>query len=99
MMVAGTADEADDEVSLRAGGVRQFQGQPSGKSHYIGVLVQRLMGQVGSDLGASLRHVTDNTFERYRTEFYDPLFNQRRRLPATAGVPPPLMYSLALGRQ
>lgn len=66
----------------------------SGKSHYIAALIDRLAGQVGSDLQADLIPVTDETAERYRREMYDPLFGGRLALQATTGTPPPLIYDL-----
>ena len=68
----------------------------SGKSHYIAALVERLAGQVAFDLQADLLPVTEQTSERYRREFYEPLFGKGLELPATAGEPPPLIYDLYL---
>lgn len=68
----------------------------SGKSHYIAALVERLAGQVASDLQANLLPATDETHDRYQREFYDPLFGKGIELPATVGAPPPLIYDLAL---
>jgi hypothetical protein len=72
----------------------------SGKSHYVAALVQQLEGQTGNDLQAHLLPVTDETPERYRREFYDPLFKNRLELGLTVGAPPPLIYDLTFdGRQ
>ncbi len=68
----------------------------SGKSHYIASLVDQLSGQVGTDFQAGLMSVTDETAERYRREFHDPLFGQGFELPATSPNPPPLIYDLNL---
>lgn len=68
----------------------------SGKSHYIASLVKRLEGQVGGDLQAALIPVSDETQERYRREFYDPLFKNGLELPLTVGTPAPLIYDLTL---
>jgi hypothetical protein len=68
----------------------------SGKSHYIAALVQRLEGQVGNDLQAALLPVTDETSERYRQEFFDPLFRNRLELSLTVGTPAPLIYDFTL---
>jgi hypothetical protein len=68
----------------------------SGKSHYIASLVNRLQGQAGSDFRASLLPLTPETDERYRHDFYDPLFGKGVELPATVGAPPPLIYDLRL---
>lgn len=66
----------------------------SGKSHYIASLIQRLEGQVGQDMQASLTPVTDETPVRYRQDFFEPLYKDLRELPATAGTPSPLIYDL-----
>jgi hypothetical protein len=68
----------------------------SGKSHYIAALIQRLEGQVGADLEASILPVTDETPRRYRQEFHDPLFKNHFELPLTVGTPDPLIYDLTL---
>jgi len=64
----------------------------SGKTHFIASLIQRLSGQTGSDLRAALLPASDETEERYRREFYEPLFQKRLELPLTVGAPPPLIY-------
>jgi hypothetical protein len=66
----------------------------SGKSHYVASLIQRLSGQAGTDLHASILPVTRETPERYRTEFYEPLYKNYEELPFTVGTPPPLIYNL-----
>jgi hypothetical protein len=68
----------------------------SGKSHYIAALINRLEGQTGLDMRASLLAVTDETSDRYRREFYDPLFGRKLELPVTVGTPDPLIYDLYL---
>lgn len=68
----------------------------SGKSHYIASLVQCLEDRVSNDLQAALLPLTDETPERYRREFYDPLFKNRLELGLTVGTPPPLIYDLTL---
>jgi hypothetical protein len=72
----------------------------SGKSHYIASLIAQLENQVGADMQAALLPVTDETQERYRREFYNPLFKNSLELAMTVGTPPPLIYDLTLdGRQ
>ena len=67
----------------------------SGKTHYIASLVDRLMGRVGTDLQGALLPVTDGTSDRYQKEFYEPLFEDHSELPATEGIPEPLIYDLS----
>lgn len=69
----------------------------SGKSHYVASLIRRLEGQAGTDFDMSLIAVNDETQERYRREFHEPLFGRRLELPVTVGTPPPLIYDLAIG--
>jgi GTPase SAR1 family protein len=64
----------------------------SGKTHFISALVERLSGRAGADLRAALLPASGETEERYRQEFYKPLFEDRLELPLTVGVPPPLIY-------
>jgi hypothetical protein len=66
----------------------------SGKSHYIGSLIERLSTQVGGDLESSLIPVSDETSDRYQREFYGPLFKSHMPLPITIGKPAPLIYDL-----
>lgn len=69
----------------------------SGKSHYVASLVRALEGRAGADFDASLVPVNDETQERYRREFRDPLFGRGLELPVTVGAPPPLIYDLSVG--
>jgi hypothetical protein len=64
----------------------------SGKSHYIGSLIERLSTQVGSDLQGALVAVSDETTDRYQREFHGPIFRSRSQLPVTSGTPAPLIY-------
>ncbi len=69
----------------------------AGKSHYVASLVKRFEGQVGADFDASLVAVNEETQDRYRREFYEPLFGRGLELPVTVGTPPPLIYDLSIG--
>jgi GTPase SAR1 family protein len=68
----------------------------SGKSHYIASLIDRLQGPVGNDMQLGLMPVTDETADRYRVEFHEPLFVRHLQLPATPRLPPPLIYELSI---
>lgn len=68
----------------------------SGKSHYVASLVKRVQEQVCHDLQAALIPMSDETQQRYQTEFYEPLFGNGLELPLTVGAPPPLVYDLTL---
>jgi GTPase SAR1 family protein len=66
----------------------------SGKSHYVASLVHRLEGRGATDMYSALMPLGDHTIRRYKEEFYQPLFEDRLELPATAGAPPPLVYDM-----
>lgn len=84
---------AGDQVSLMVG---LIGAKSSGKSHYIASLVHRLEGEVGREFSASLIPSSDDTTNRYKHEFYDPLFKNRIKIPPTVGTPPPLIYDFSL---
>lgn len=72
----------------------------AGKSHYIAVLVDRLRKQVGPALGMLLEPLDDTTIHRYRSDFYQPLFDARTVIRGTISaladrrVQSPLVFSL-----
>jgi len=68
----------------------------SGKSHYIASLVHQLEGQVGKNFHAALLPVTETTQQRYKNEFYEPLFRNNLELPVTIGTPEPLLYDMSV---
>lgn len=69
----------------------------SGKSHFVATLVHRLMNEVGRDLGSALMAVDQATINRYRDEFYRPLYENKIQLPATQPTSKPLLYTLTFG--
>ena len=68
----------------------------SGKATYPAALVDRLNGEAGADIEALLVTVTDDTSQRYKKGFYDPLFTMKKTLPKTMGTPPPLIYDFKI---
>lgn len=67
----------------------------TGKSHYIAVLIQRII-QLFHYFDWVLEPLTESTIDVYRQRFYNPLYQQRKRLETTdarANIDP-LMYSL-----
>jgi len=74
----------------------------AGKSHYLAVLIDLLKRQVGPSLNMLLEAMNDDTIQRYRSDFYDPVFKERRTIQATVSaladrkVQRPLVYSLTL---
>ena len=77
-------------------------GPQSGKSHYIAVLIDRLKKHIGVSLDLVLEPLNDDTIERYKTEFRDPIFRDGRVIDktltgdarASSNVWQPLVYSL-----
>lgn len=72
----------------------------SGKSHYIGVLINEIITTVGRAYKASLEAVNDETIDRYSMKFREPLYVHNRALnttqPASADptVKRPLLYTM-----
>lgn len=73
----------------------------TGKSHYISVLINQLKKEVGEAYDAILEPLNDDTIQRYREEFWNPVFKKRETIDATrsgtgkgASVQRPLLYTL-----
>lgn len=58
-------------------------GRSAGKSSYIAALVRRLRNEVAMNFGASLNAMNETTRLRYRQDFEQPLYVDRRVLEAT----------------
>ncbi|MFD6105066.1 hypothetical protein ACFWFQ_20625 [Nocardia salmonicida] len=75
----------------------------SGKSTYIATLIHELKNRVGSEFGFSLEEGGDTTRDRYRNQFFNPLFGERTMVNVTqsAGIVlnHPLIYTIAAGRE
>jgi len=72
----------------------------SGKSNYVAVLINQLKNEIGRAFDCSLMACGDNTLNRYKTEFYDPLYRHKTCAGATdAGDVEPLIYSLLFQRR
>jgi hypothetical protein len=74
----------------------------AGKSHFLAVLIDQLRKHTGPRLNLLLEFVNENTNERYKNEFYRPLFEGRRTIEktrsATEAANRPLMYYLSIDR-
>jgi hypothetical protein len=72
----------------------------AGKSHYLAVLIEQLRKHVGPRLDLLLEPLDQRTIERYRREFYQPLYQDKRVINATVQafvdnrVQMPLVYTL-----
>jgi len=77
-------------------------GPDSGKTHYISVLINLLMNELGPKMDFMLDALDDETRMKYRRDFYEPLFEKheviRKTVSATANktVQKPLIYGLSL---
>lgn len=77
----------------------------SGKSHYIAVLLNEIMNSMGGAFNCNLQPVNDSTANRYREDFYKPIFRRRETIHGTRSaradfsVRQPLVYTLSfMGR-
>lgn len=77
----------------------------AGKSHYIAVLINKIMNQIGSAFNCSLSAVNDATISRYRNDFYNPVFKRNELIRVTrsaktdSSVKQPLIYNLTFKDQ
>jgi hypothetical protein len=75
----------------------------AGKSHYISVLIEKIMNEVGGRFDCSLQPQDDQTIRRYREDFYKPVFIEGKTIQATRsvhaapGARQPLIYTLSFG--
>ncbi len=72
----------------------------AGKSHYLAVLIEQIRQRFGPELDLLLEPMGDSTIKRYRNDFYEPVYRQKRVIDAThsalanRSVRAPLVYSL-----
>nr|VFK28913.1 MAG: hypothetical protein BECKMB1821G_GA0114241_10432 [Candidatus Kentron sp. MB]VFK33397.1 MAG: hypothetical protein BECKMB1821I_GA0114274_10452 [Candidatus Kentron sp. MB]VFK76145.1 MAG: hypothetical protein BECKMB1821H_GA0114242_10442 [Candidatus Kentron sp. MB] len=76
----------------------------AGKSHYLPALIEQIKHHVGPRMEMLLQPMNDFTINRYRTDFYNPLFNQHQTLeetfsalagrPGAATIQLPMTFSL-----
>lgn len=77
----------------------------AGKSHYIAVLIDKIMNEIGSAFNCSLQAMNDATITRYRNDFYNPVFKKNELIGITrsaktdSSVKTPLIYSLSFNEQ
>jgi len=72
----------------------------AGKSHFIAVLIDHWRRHLGPDLDILLSPLNDHTIDRYRNDFYDPIFKKKTVIVGTVSaqtnlsVRMPLVYTL-----
>ncbi|MGM0842248.1 MAG: TRAFAC clade GTPase domain-containing protein [Bacillota bacterium] len=77
-------------------------GKETGKSHYIAMLIERINNEVGNAYNCFLQPENDETIQRYKESFYNPLFKDKRTLNVTDSanandeVKRPLLYTLSI---
>lgn len=55
----------------------------AGKSHYISVLINKIKNDIGDGFDANLLPLNDETIQRYRRDFYNPVFLNKETIKAT----------------
>lgn len=104
-VVTKICPECGFELPLGIGTTRNYPiaiigAKESGKSNYVAVLINQLKNEIGKAFDCSLMAVGDNTINRYKSEFYDPVFRHRIAAGATdAGDVDPLIYNLLFKRK
>ena len=72
----------------------------SGKSNYVAVLINQLKNEIGRYFNCSLMACGDKTLNRYRDDFYNPLYEHKTCVRGSdAGDVDPLIYSLIFQRK
>jgi len=72
----------------------------AGKSHYIAVLINQLKKQIGPNMDMLLEPMNDKTIDRYRKDFYNPVYDDGKVIEAThsaladRSIQQPLVYSI-----
>lgn len=71
----------------------------AGKSHYISVLINKIMNEMSSTFNYSFSAVNDDTINKYRRDFYNPVFRRGETIGKTqsakvdSSVKQPLIYN------
>lgn len=74
----------------------------TGKGHYFATLINRLEHEVGTQFGFGLRMLGDETRDRYRNDYYLPIFERKKILQPTrsavidATTKTPMVFRLTL---
>jgi len=72
----------------------------TGKSNYVAVLINQLKNEIGRSFDCSLMACGDKTLNRYKSDFYDPLYRHKTCVRGSdAGDVEPLIYSLLFQRK
>ncbi|MGD6831898.1 hypothetical protein ACQCT5_07030 [Sutcliffiella halmapala] len=72
----------------------------TGKSHFISVLIDKIKREIGHNYECNLHPIDDETINRYRDDFWAPIFKRKETIHAThsgrsdSRVRTPLLYTL-----
>jgi GTPase SAR1 family protein len=97
------ANVIDYRDGIRPVTIAVIGAKEAGKSHFIAVLIEWIK-QSGSDFSWNIRGTGDETIDRYREDFYERVFDDKRTIDATrsakahVGTKRPLSFILTLNR-
>ena len=104
-LVTKVCPKCGGELPLNIGTAKSYPiaiigAKETGKSNYVAVLINQLKNDIGRAFNCALMACGDKTLNRYRTEFYDPLYRHRTCVRGSdAGDVDPLIYSLIFQRK
>lgn len=104
-LVTKICPKCGEELPLNIGNVKNYPiaiigAKETGKSNYVAVLINQLKNEIGRSFNCALMACGDKTLNRYRTDFYDPLYRNRTCVRGSdAGDVEPLIYSLIFQRK
>ena len=104
-LVTKVCPKCGGELPLNIGTAKSYPiaiigAKETGKSNYVAVLINQLKNEIGRAFNCPLMACGDKTLNRYRTEFYDPLYRHRTCVRGSdAGDVDPLIYSLIFQRK
>ena len=104
-LVTKVCPKCGGELPLNIGTAKSYPiavigAKETGKSNYVAVLINQLKNEIGRSFNCALMACGDKTLDRYRTEFYDPLYRRRTCVRGSdAGDVDPLIYSLIFQRK
>lgn len=104
-LVTKICPKCGEELPLNIGNVKNYPiaiigAKETGKSNYVAVLINQLKNEIGRAFNCALMACGDKTLNRYRTDFYDPLYRNRTCVGGSdAGEVEPLIYSLIFQRK
>lgn len=105
ILVIKLCPKCDTELPLNIGVAKScpisiIGAKGAGKSNYLAVLLHQLENEIGRAFNCAFMACGDNTLNRYRREFYEPVYRQRTCVTgADVNESDPLLYSLIFQRR